>query len=223
MASASAAPDVSHIAALSTKATELLAKGHAARAAEKLEEAAAAAQAALPDAEHCLVLAALRAQQAGALLRTAHPQGGARAPNADALKERVFGTLLSAIMTALEARLAANTLMPGRCRPAELAWEAAHVRHSCVHSGLSDDPQEVDDIATRVAPYIGYETYMLARTHRAVGAGRVARAAAAAQRWRSDGAAPQAPAGVPACRAGAGCAAAQLLGRRPRLRVGAGA
>jgi hypothetical protein len=162
MAAASSAPDLSRVIELTCKASELLVKGHDARAAEKYEQAADAAQAALPGAEHCLILASLRMHQARAL------ESGARAPwrqsaqNADALA-CAYGTLLPATMTALEARRAAGTLLPGCCRPAELAWATACLRHDVqLRSRRAGD--DLEDLVPRSAQFMGYEAYATTAT-----------------------------------------------------------
>jgi hypothetical protein len=156
-ASASAAPDLSRVIALSIKAMDLKDRGHAARCAEKLEQVVTLV-ASQPGSEDCLILATLRNRLASALLGTAQPPDRKCPPNADALDERAFCTLLPAAMTALEARRTAGTLMPGGCRPAELAWRTALVRHS--HMQLPLTPAQRKALVVRVTPFMGYEAYM---------------------------------------------------------------
>jgi hypothetical protein len=155
----SSAPDLSRVLALSSQATHLQAKGHAARAVEKMEQAVDAALAAMPCAEQdsCLILASLRALLARALESLTHLPGRGRAQNADALA-CAYGTLLPAAMTALEARRTAGTLMPGCCRPAEVAWNVACLRHSGEAHAMRED---MGGVVARMAAFMGYQTYMM--------------------------------------------------------------
>jgi hypothetical protein len=162
MASASSSPDLSRVIALTNMAGDLLDKGHVARAGDKYGQAADAAMA-LPDAEDSLILATSRLNQARMLIATAQPSDQAhRAPNADALDERAFCVLLPAAMAALDARRTAGTLMPGRCRAAEVTWRAAHLRYVSASSHTLEAPQMEAVHVAQIAQYVGYEAFSLA-------------------------------------------------------------
>jgi hypothetical protein len=157
-AASSAPPDLSRVTALSNKASDFLRKGLSARAADKFGQAADAAQAALPDAEDSLIIAWLRTQQARALESSTRAPGRESGQSADALTH-AYGTLLPAAMTALEARRAAGTLMPGCCRAVELTWHAARIQQQQHALGLHDTSEAFVMCA---AQCMGYETHCAA-------------------------------------------------------------
>jgi hypothetical protein len=81
---AMAAVDVSHVVALTNKATTLESRGHWARAAEKFAEAVAAAQALQqPD---CVIVARLQATHANALLGHAYTAGVSEARRVELMR-----------------------------------------------------------------------------------------------------------------------------------------
>jgi hypothetical protein len=121
-----AAPDVSALAKLSSRAYALLLRAHDARAAEKYEEAVHAAVALLPDSDDSLIIISLRLMQAGALVNHARAPGVAETPEGVVLERRAFLELLPQLTAALNCRDAAGTLLGARaCRPAEAAWQHA--------------------------------------------------------------------------------------------------
>jgi hypothetical protein len=147
---------VARVNELTHKGVELLQdKLHFVRAAAKLEEAAAAAQAlGAPD---CLIVAQLQAMEATAQRQVTH------LPTASvdvmcAANARVINVLLPAVWRTLDARAAQRTLLPGACRAAEVAWSASLRR---VLMAGCETARERDAYAQRV----GYETSMMAAQH----------------------------------------------------------
>jgi hypothetical protein len=122
-----AAVDVSCAVALTNKALTLEIRGHWARTAEIYAEAAAAAQALhQPD---CVIVAHLQASHAEALLAHAETAGVPEARRRELIRSALL-ELLPAAMASLQRRLAAGTLLPGACRPYEMAWWAAKTAHA---------------------------------------------------------------------------------------------
>jgi hypothetical protein len=118
--SAMAAPNIDAVVALTHKAQELERKGHFARAVEKWSGAVAAAQ--VLQQPDCLIVAALQLKQASAR------QVSTRSEPLPVVKAVIFETVhqcAAAASTALR-RSAARTLLPGACRPWEVAWSAAY-------------------------------------------------------------------------------------------------
>ena len=116
----SGSADLSRVNALSQKGTDLVFKGHNARAAESYARAAAEAQNSLHGGADCLVTCALRHEQLEALL--SHATVSAATPaDADAVLREVWCTLLPAVMATLQARMAARTLLQGACSASEKA------------------------------------------------------------------------------------------------------
>ena len=113
-----AAIDTSRAHALGDAALALERKGHAARAAEKYGQAVEAAEAlAQPD---CLVVAALQLACVNALTSVASAHEVSPFDRAAAAAQ-LFARNDAALVT-LQRRLAAGTLLGGRCRPYEVAW-----------------------------------------------------------------------------------------------------
>ena len=111
------AVDTSRVRALDAAASALERKGHFARAAEKYAQAVEAAKAlAQPD---CLVVAALQLACANVLTCTV---SGAASPNERAAAVAQLFAHQDAALATLQRRLAAGTLLRGRCRPYEVAW-----------------------------------------------------------------------------------------------------
>ena len=104
---------------LFARAHELMERGHFARAAEKLEAAVALSeQSAPPD---CLIVVTLRLDLCRALSAYMRTAGVSNAVINECC-ERIFRKELPLVATVLEKRHAADSLMPGRCRPAETEW-----------------------------------------------------------------------------------------------------
>jgi hypothetical protein len=121
-----AAVNVSCVVALTKKALTLERRGHWARAAEIYAEAVTAAQALhQPD---CLIVAHLQAAHANALFGHANTAGVPETQRAE-LMRTAFLDQLPAAMASQERRLTAGTLLPGACRPYEVAWCAAKTAH----------------------------------------------------------------------------------------------
>jgi hypothetical protein len=117
-----ATPEMAALLELCVKAEALGERSQHATAAEKYAATVAAClRAQQPGVEECLVLANLRAQQTNSLwLLCRRP--GLPAAEAAAAQTSIFFTLLPAVMATLERRRVADTLLPGKCRPAEDAW-----------------------------------------------------------------------------------------------------
>jgi hypothetical protein len=155
--------DVSRIVALSNKADTLISRGHFARATEIYAEAVGAAQALQqPD---CIIMAHLQAAHANALLGHADTAGVPEARCVD-LTRSAFLDLLPAAMASLERRLAAGTLLPGACRPHEVAWCAARTAHDKALSIASMPNAAVRVLSTAeevsaLTAYVGHDAYIL--------------------------------------------------------------
>jgi hypothetical protein len=146
-----AAPDFSPVLALEFKAFEYADRGMYARAADKFGAAADAALALSP--EDSLVAAYNRVFQIKALLSYIHlPLFGGAHPRLNPEARLVWDSieqLLSPCTAALQRRLAAKTLLPGACRPAEVAYHAASLRNDA-------SPASVHVLA----PHIGYGIFL---------------------------------------------------------------
>jgi hypothetical protein len=153
-----AAPDYSAASALSEQAATLLAKAHTARAAEKFAAALAAATAGGAPAD-CLVLAFLRVQHANASLSHADTPGLARAQRAAALRAALSPQLLPAAIDTLTARAAAGTLLPGACRPAELAFYRGYKRRLNAVAGSPAPRDGAQAHLEASVALLGVETY----------------------------------------------------------------
>ena len=149
---------LSRVIALTNKGTELGLRGHHARAAEKFslaaEEAERGPSAGGPD---CLITAALRTDQIDALLGYSTASAAKPTDANDVLRKACFH-LLPAVEDVLQRRKAAGTLLPGTCRSDEVAWFKAERRHCRLLQGMS--LTEVEEGSTRIAPYVGYTTFM---------------------------------------------------------------
>jgi hypothetical protein len=137
-------------------AGELKDKGHFARAAEKFGRAAAAAAQELAGAEDCLVVAYLRAGQAGSLISHSLAPTLTAAEQLEA-RQTVISVLLPQCVSTLTRRKAAGTLMPGSCRAAEVSWAS---KRPLVEEGM---PAAVARARTEAsARFIGYDAYICA-------------------------------------------------------------
>jgi hypothetical protein len=155
-----AALDVSRVVALTTKAVTLEYKGHWARAGEVLAEAVAAAQALQqPD---CHIVAFLQASRANALLMHAQTAGVPEACRVELMRCALL-ELLPPAMASLERRTSAGTLLPGACRPHEVAWCAAKTEHAeALVANMPHAPACVPTAEEMSAwtAYVGYDAYM---------------------------------------------------------------
>jgi hypothetical protein len=156
-----AAVDVSHVVALDKKALTLESRGHWARAAEVYAEAVAAAQALQqPD---CVIMAYLQASHASALLAHANMAGVPEARQVE-LARSAFIELLPAAMASLQRRKAAGTLLPGACRPYEVAWDAATTAHGLALVAKMPNAVRAPYTAEELSAWsadVGYDAYML--------------------------------------------------------------
>jgi hypothetical protein len=157
-----AAVDVSRAVALTNKAVTLESRGHWARAGEiYYAEAVTAAQTLQqPD---CVIVAHLQALHANALFGHAHTAGVPEA-HRTALRRSALLELLPAAMASLERRKAAGTLLPGACRPYEVAWCAAKTAHAeALAENMPNaevcEPSTAEEISAWSA-YVGYNAYM---------------------------------------------------------------
>jgi hypothetical protein len=150
--------DLSSVIALSLKGSELMLKGHHARAAEKFSSAVEEAEKALlfPDS---LVTCSLRVHQLDALLGHA-TSSAAKPPDAEDAVREACVRLLPSVMAVLQRRKAAGTLLPGSCRPIEKAYHLAQKRRSLELQGCTQ--ARAAESAAFFAPFVGVETYVLA-------------------------------------------------------------
>jgi hypothetical protein len=147
--------DVSAVAALFNKSTDLLLSGHRARSDEYLERALAAAQAL--GAADCLIMAMLLLEQADALMQAALSAMDRGTPATAQLFAPMVPPYLAAVAT-LQRRRAAGTLLAGTCRAAEEAWERLKFEHTAARGGHSDPHA----FATALAPLVGYKAFLSA-------------------------------------------------------------
>jgi hypothetical protein len=134
---------------LSVAAEKLRVKGHYARAAEKYGAAAAAAAQELA-AKDCLVVTLLRTRQAYSIVCHCSIE---TLPAAEREAGRHTATeLLPPCFSTLTRRKAARTLLPGSCRPTEVAWYWAF--QTC---GYRD--AEARPLADALSVVVGTETY----------------------------------------------------------------
>ena len=153
-----ATPSVPASLGLYETAAELVTKGRYARAAEKLEGAAAAAAQELA-AEDCLVVALLRAEQASAVYcHSVAPT--LTVAEADEARETIKSVLLPQFLSTLTRRKAAGTLLPGRCRAAEVAWFWAAVERKLLQDGAVYAAARAS--AEAAAPEVGLDAYLKA-------------------------------------------------------------
>jgi hypothetical protein len=148
--------------ALTNKAMTLKSRRHYARAAEKLSEAVAVAQALQqPD---CIIVAHLQASHADALLGHADTAGVLEARRVELLR-CAYHEVLPLAMASLERRLAAGTLLAGACRPHEVAWCAAKSAHADALAANFPDaaacvPHTAEQLSSWSA-YVGYDAYII--------------------------------------------------------------
>jgi hypothetical protein len=153
-----AMPRVPASIALYETADKLLTKGRFASAVEKFREAAAAAGQELA-AEDCLVVAYLRVAQAGALISSTAAPTMADAAK-DEARRAARSVLTPQFMSTLTRRMAACSLLPGSCRPAEVEWFQVFEGHRALQSGRNAEVARACGVAA--GPTVGFDAYMLA-------------------------------------------------------------
>jgi hypothetical protein len=153
------APNVPASIALYEKADGLKEKGRYAGAAEKLGCAVAAAAQELAGAEDCLAVALLRAVQAEALFCHSFAPMLPAAEQLEAL-QTVVSVLLPQCVATLTRRKAAGTLLPGSCRPAEVAWWRVTSERMLLKEGKPAKMARIG--ALGFAPMLGFDAYMYA-------------------------------------------------------------
>lgn len=147
-----APPDLSAITALDNKASDLQAKGHYAKAAEKSGEAVAAALG-LGVADS-IIVAFLRARQAADFCCHKEAPGVSMMDGFAALQRA--NDLAAQAADALQRRRDQGTLLPPHCYPAEVAWNTERLRH---RMQMPDDAK-TELILSMMAPFVGYEAYL---------------------------------------------------------------
>ena len=140
---------------LGVAANKLRDKGHYARGAEKFATASAAAAQELA-AEDCLIVTRLRAAQANCLAAHSRVRTLPAAESGEAIQ--TARVLLTPCISTLTRRKEAGTLLPGSCRPAEVAWfRAYHCRGLLSVNWPADNAH-----AGALAEVVGTDTYCLA-------------------------------------------------------------
>jgi hypothetical protein len=139
---------------LAVAAGALQSKGHFARAAEKFAAAAVAAEQELA-AEDCLIVAHLRATQASSISFHCRVPTLTIDQRTDGLRTAA-SDLLPQCISALMRRKEEGTLLPGSCRPAEVAWYRAF--HQSNLGGSSAEGARA--FADFFGVAVGYETYL---------------------------------------------------------------
>ena len=147
-------PDDSVSVKLGVAAGTLNDKGHFARAAEKYGASVAAAAQELA-ADDCLVVAYLQALQSFSFICHSHVPALSTAEVTAA--RQTACELLDSCTTTLLRREEAGTLLPGRCRPAEVAWFRAFQYQGLVH--LFSLPHEAREFADAFDVMVGTEVY----------------------------------------------------------------
>ena len=148
-----AAPDAPASLVLFEAAQILRSKGRFARAAEKFGDAVAAA--AQEQAEDSVVVAVLRALQAGALMFHSFTPTVPVA-EADEARQTALTVLLPQCMSTLTRRKAARTVLPGRCRAAEVAWSRTSLERC-----LDTTVERARAIALASAPETGLDAFWI--------------------------------------------------------------
>ena len=151
-----ATPDVQASLGLYNTAQSLMAKGHYARAAEKLGAAAAAAARELAADEDCLVVAFLRTSQADSLYCHSLAPTLTDVESIEACEIIKF-ELLPHFVSTVTRRKAAGTLLPGSCRATELAWWQAAIERRLLQEGKPVDFARAFGVAS--APTMGLDVY----------------------------------------------------------------
>jgi hypothetical protein len=144
--------DVSAVAALKSKASDLWAAGHRPRAVEYEKRALVAAQSL--GAEDCLVVASLQLSLANLMYNVAHQDIITMAPGS-AQEVAAITELFFAAAATVQRRRAAGTLLPGCCRAAEEAWSTLLVQRKC-ERGDGMEP----GVGVATAPLVGYRGFL---------------------------------------------------------------
>ena len=153
------APNVPPSIVLYEKCNGLKEKGRYAGAAEKLGCAVAAAAQELAGAEDCLAVALLRGAQAEALFCHSFSPMLPAAERLAAL-QTVESVLLPQCVATVTRRLAAGTLLPGSCRPAEVAWWRVVSERMLLDEGKPAKMVRIG--ALGFSSMLGFDAYMYA-------------------------------------------------------------
>jgi hypothetical protein len=149
-----ASPDT--VSALSCKAVTLQAKGHSARAAENFGLAHRLASTPAPPA-NCLIGAALQLSVIACTLQHFELRTTPLAEMAEFVWQAMT-VLLPAAVATLRARRDAGTLLGGKCRATEEAWQTGQAGAILRANGNSDAK------AARYSSLVGYATFLQAAT-----------------------------------------------------------
>ena len=144
-----ASEGLSRVLELRAKASDLMSKGHVARAVEICGRAVDATRA-LGEGEDSLIVAAEELFEAAC--RGAYATSPTTAAGVAERERGARSGLLLRVMEVLERRRAAGTLLPGKCRAKEEAYHAARLRVE--NAGLTDAD------AALWAPTVGYTLYL---------------------------------------------------------------
>jgi hypothetical protein len=153
MSSSSSTPDVSGVIALSAEAKAQELRGNMRGAAEKYTNTLDAALALRAPA--CLIVAFLRLELSNLL----------NMPGVGTTPGRGQELLLEAVET-LSARKDAKTLLPGKCRPHEVAWHAARCRQRSMTGGQRMSDADVTECASLRACALSFAHQTAARKTR---------------------------------------------------------
>ncbi len=143
-----APPDAAQVLAWTKEAEEAMDLGDFGGAAALFAKAVDAALAL--SGEDCLIAAHLRAEEALALLAQSRP-GAADKASAEAMTAHAYKDVVPPMLAALERRRASATLLPGRCRPEEVAWALGR-----------PDSTESDAHNAAMGPLVGYSAFLTA-------------------------------------------------------------
>ena len=147
--------ELAAITALDNKACELSRKDHHARCSEKRAAAVAAAQAL--GFEDCLITAHLQTSLVNAWVTEALAPGAAEAHTRIGMERATL--LLRDVFPTLQRRKAAGTLFAGACRPIEVAWCEAKLRHRAKIGVGLHALQDASAIIWK-SQFVGYEAYL---------------------------------------------------------------
>ena len=137
---------ISRVLAIREKAEELQRKGHVLRAAEYYGRAAEAARTLDPGPDNFVALRMLRSR---AVMLMHYCRAATDAPGLAAHCGEIIAHL-SSVVSALERRRVAGTLLEGKCSAAEEAWLVCRDTFKCSASKVAE-----------LRKFFGYETYLL--------------------------------------------------------------
>ena len=143
------------ITATCSRAEALASESLHARAADKYGEAAAAMEALDTEPDN-LVAVLLRATRVSSLITVAYENAFAPAGSRAAARQAALLELPLAV-AALRRREAANTLLRGRCRALEEAWQAQSEMEHCRRYRHPAPPQHILNVYSTV---VGYNAFM---------------------------------------------------------------